>query len=94
MAENHMVRCTTKRAGAAPHERVTHVGGTNSDGTQWKKTSDQIIAAIKSGEWKFYVDGGGHGIWLVVATHQGREYLKAATDGDEPTSLLGLPDCA
>jgi hypothetical protein len=94
MAENHMVRCTTKRAEGAPHERITHVGGTNSDGTQWKKTAGQIVAAIKSGEWKFYVDGGGKGIWLVVATHEGREYLTTESEGLVPLTLLGLPDCA
>ena len=94
MAETHMVRCTGKRDGGEPHERISHIGGTNSDGTQWKKTEDQIIAAIKSGNWKFYVDGGGKGIWLVVATHQGREYLKTEEDGVEPSSLLNLPDCS
>ena len=93
MAESHMVRCTTKRDG----QRVSHIGGTNSNGTAWKYTEEDAIKGIKTERWKFYVtvdrQGDSHGVWLQVASHQGREYLKTDADGEEPNTLLSLPDC-
>lgn len=93
MAESHMVRCTTKRDG----KRISHIGGTNSNGTPWKYTEADAIKGIKTERYKFYVTvatgADSHGIWLQVATDSAGEYLKAETDSAEPAVLLGLPDC-
>jgi hypothetical protein len=35
----------------------------------------------------------GEIVKVVVATYQGKEYLKAETDDYSPDSLLGLPLC-
>ncbi|HEY2806199.1 MAG TPA: DUF3892 domain-containing protein [Gemmatimonadales bacterium] len=95
MAENHLVRCSTKQSG--DRARVTHIGGTNSDGTAWKMTEAEALAGIKSGKLKFYVnvesDGKSRGIWLGVDQKQGRECLTTTGEGADPSALLGLPDC-
>ena len=93
MAESHLVRCTTKRDG----RRISHIGGTNSNGTPWKYSEADAIKGIKAERWKFYVTvergADSHGVWLQVAADQGQEYLKTDADGAEPTTLLSLPDC-
>jgi len=93
MAESHMVRCTTKRDG----QRVSHIGGTNSNGTPWNYAEAEAIKGIKAERWRFYVTvekgSESHGVWLQVASSGGQEYLKTDADGAEPTTLLGLPDC-
>ena len=88
MAENHMVRCSAKQG-----DTVTHIGGTNSDGTAWKMSEQDAIAGIKNGKLKFYinvVDVASKGVWLTVDQKQGREVL--STTGD-PSMLRNLPDC-
>jgi hypothetical protein len=88
MAENHMVRCSVKQG-----DRVTHIGGTNSNGTAWKMTELDAVAGIKSGKLKFYVnvvDVASKGVWLTVEQKQGREVLSTTQD---PSLLLTLPDC-
>ena len=88
MAENHMVRCSAKQG-----DRVTHVGGLNSDGTPWKMSEQDAIAGLKNGKLKFYVnvvDVNSTGVWLMVDQKQGRDTL--STTGD-PSMLLNLPDC-
>lgn len=91
MAENHMVRCSAKQS-----DRVTHIGGTNSNGTPWKMSEQDAIAGIKSGKLKFYVNVVGEaskGVWLGVDQKQGREVLSTTGDGADPSMLLNLPDC-
>jgi hypothetical protein len=93
MAENHMVRCSTKQRSPGASERITHVGGTNSDGTAWKMSEGDAVAGIKSGKLKFYVNVDAKGVWLVVAQREGRDYLKSEADDVEPNLLLALPEC-
>lgn len=88
MAENHMVRCSVKDG-----DRVSHIGGTNSNGTPWKMSEADAVAGIKNGKLKFYVnvvDQQSKGIWLTVEQKQGREVLSTT---DDPSMLLRLPDC-
>ncbi len=95
MAENHLIRCTTKEAG--DRATITHVGGTNSDGTPWKMSVSEAVAGIRNGKLKFYVNveaaGKSHGIWLGIEQKQGRETLALTGDGADPSALLRLPDC-
>lgn len=88
MAETHMIRCTAKDG-----DRVTHIGGTNSNGTAWKMSAADAIAGVKSGKFKFYVnvvDQQSKGIWITLSQKQGKDEL--STDED-PSLLLRLPNC-
>ena len=58
MASRHEVLCIHKTDRPNPHERITHIGGRNDDGTAWKITQEEAIAGIESGKWTFYVRPG------------------------------------
>ncbi len=76
---------------------ITHIGGTNSDGTAWTMSESDAVAGIKTGKLKFYVNidrmGLSKGVWLGVEQKQGREVLATTGDGADPSTLLNLPDC-
>lgn len=93
MAQNIQVHCINKSDRTNPHERIANIGGLNSDGTRWRMTEDAAIAGIKAGKWSFFVSAQGSTVWVIVATHLGREYLKTQADGLRPDNLLSLPEC-
>ncbi len=94
MASSVRVSCINKTHRTDPHERISHIGGVNSDGTRWRLPEDDAIAGIERGEWAFYVERPpGHRVWVVIATRLGRKYLKTEADGEQPDNLLALPEC-
>jgi hypothetical protein len=83
------VKCITKRGNHYdPHERIQAIGG---DG--WKKSEDEAIRDIENGTNSFYVSVSGRTVDVIVATHNGRKYLKTTADGYSPDNLLALPEC-
>jgi hypothetical protein len=93
MAQNIQISCINKSDRYNPHERILNVGGVNADGSRWKLSEDKAIAYIKDGTYRFYVSRGGQSVWVIIAIHLGREYLKTEADGLQPNNLLSLPEC-
>jgi len=94
MAQNVLISCIKKSDRSNPHERITHVGGVNGDGTRWRLTQEQAISGIETGKWRFYTSVRGDSVWVIVAVSRfGNKYLKTESDGDQPNNLLSLPEC-
>jgi hypothetical protein len=94
MASRHEVLCVRKSDRANPHERITHIGGRNEDGTAWKITQEEAIAGIEEGKWAFFVSRGGRTVKvIVVISRWHHKYIKTEADGEQPDNLLSLPEC-
>jgi len=91
---DHQVKCINKADRYNPWERITHIGGTNGDGTRWKITQESAIDGIKTGKWRFWVAGKPDSAWVIVRTSQyGHDYLTTEADGESQNNLLNLPEC-
>jgi len=92
MATRVEVQCIDKRDRHNPHERIEAIGGVYG-GKQWRMPEEDAIRSIRSGEFSFYVSRGGRTVDVIIATHNGREYLKTENDGYSPDNLLSLNSC-
>ncbi len=71
-AISQQVTCINKRPSHyAAHERIQNIGGAG-----WKHYEDQAIRNVKTAPSAYYVSTGGRTVRVIVATHNGREYLK------------------
>ena len=64
----------------------------DNDGPWWRAEDDAIID-VQLDKTSYFVSVKGKSVWMIVATHNGRKYLKTETDGYAPNNLLSLPDC-
>lgn len=93
MAEEHRVDCTKKTGRSSAHERISAIGGYLGGG-KWSHTQEEAIDNIEKKRINYYVDRPkGHRVNIIVATSNGRKYLKTQNDGEQPNNLLDLPDC-
>ena len=87
------VFCINKRGNHYnPHERIQAIGGI-VNGVRWKDLEDTAIQNVRRDPSSYFVSAGGKSVWVVVAVHNGRPYLKTQPDGYSPDNLLALPEC-
>jgi hypothetical protein len=87
------VLCINKFEHHDPHERILYIGGVDADGYRWKLSQRDAINSIKNSTRSFYVSAGGHIADVVIAIHNGNEYLKMQPDATGKDNLLSLPEC-
>ncbi|HTI59227.1 DUF3892 domain-containing protein [Mucilaginibacter sp.] len=93
MAVLRQVSCISKRNYYFdPHEIIKSFGGQYL-GFPWELPDFMVLHYIKTGMEKYYVQSGERKLKIVIAWHNGKEYLKAETDDYSPDTLLALPDC-
>jgi hypothetical protein len=86
---HYKVTCTTKHSS---YERITAIGCVTDTGLYQRFTEDEAINRIKTGD-TFHVTEDGRTAKVIIAEHEGREYLKTERDGFKPDNLLALPHC-
>jgi hypothetical protein len=86
------VSCITKREHHNPHERIVGIGGVDK-GVRWWRAEDDAIRDVEHDPTSYFVSVNNRSVWVIVAMHNGRKYLKTDTDGYVPNNLLSLPDC-
>ena len=91
MPTSYEIKCINKQPRNDPYHRITHVGGFGT--SQWKLTVDDVISRIDSGREAFHTYVGGHRRNVIVASRNGRKYIKTEADHDTPDNLLSLPEC-
>jgi hypothetical protein len=96
MATNVQVSCIKKRDRQNPHERIEGLGGIHNN-QRWYQLEDAIIAELEKPDavrqFNYYTSVNGRTAYVIVATHNGRKYLKTQNDGYSPDNLLSLPNC-
>ena len=90
MANITQIKCINRTERMNPHERISHVGG--YEGSQWKLTLNDTIDKIESGESAFVVQAARRSVIIAVSPSR-QKYLKTEIDGDQPDTLLRLPEC-
>src|SRR5947209_6794635 len=53
-------------------ERIEAIGGINWNGNRWRRSEEQAIGEILSGEYAFFVVVGGRETDLVITAHEMR----------------------
>ena len=80
---SRQVTCTKRNT-----ERITHIGGS------WGTVSEAVaIPEIKANPNAYHVRVGNDDVRVIVASREGREYLKTERDGTRADNLLNLKEC-
>lgn len=73
-----------------PHTRILGIAGDAGGG--WYRTTNQVLADLRSGNNSYYVQVGQRAVNVISASHNGQGYIKTEADGYSPDNLLALPE--
>jgi len=83
------ITCITKHPSHEDrHRRIQAVGGEG-----FYDSEDVAIANVRRNSEYYYTVEQGKSVWVIVKTHDGRDYLKTQNDHFLPDNLLSLPEC-
>lgn len=74
------------------HHSIEYIGGVHN-GTKWKTPEWDAIDKIEKGFFSYYVSVDGREVDVVIATREGKKYLKTENDGVHSNNLLELNEC-
>lgn len=92
MATKRQVMCINKPDRNDQYTSIQNIGGIEY-GTRWKISESQAILNIKNRIYSYFVNRGGVEVNVIVATRNGKEYLRTAPDDGTANNLLSLPEC-
>lgn len=96
MATYYVVCINKHPTHSDPHRRIQNVGTNESrTATTYSKkwTVAEVIAAIRAGHVFYSTDKRGDLVKVIIAKHNGSEYIKTEPDGIQPDNLLAKPEC-
>lgn len=96
MATFYVVCINKHPTHADPHVRIQRIGTNEyraaaSYSKRW--TVNEVIEAIRRGDIFYSTDKRGDLVKVVIAKHNGHEYVKTEADGIQPDNLLAKPEC-
>jgi len=92
MAIKREISCINKPDRNSRYEPIRYIGGLEG-GKRWRMSEEGAIEAIEKNEYSFFVNRGGNEVKVIVATRNGRKYLKTEEDNETTDNLLKLPEC-
>ncbi len=93
---DYRIDCVNKPDRNSPHERITHVGDPNPDGSagRWKDTVANVVRLIEGKVHRFYTSEAGASAWVGVrVSAAGNKYIQTHADGVWKDNLLALKEC-
>jgi hypothetical protein len=95
MLDVRRILCVNRQPLQEFHRQILKVGGVNADGTRWSMSQQEAVQGIENERLRFYVQHPPlDPIWVTLArSPTGEKYLTTEIDGNEPYTLLGLPEC-
>ncbi len=79
-----------------PHERIEGLGGIHNR-HHWYLSEALILEELQKSELArssaFQLTINRHEVFVILAVHNGRMYLKTPLDDYAPDTLLALPEC-
>ena len=87
------ILCTKKLATGS--DRITHIGGKNSDTERWRMTEADAIKAMEDNrKYEFFVKVNSRRSNVIISKlGDGTKYLRTESDGYTENNLGSLPDC-
>jgi len=90
---DYKVVCIRRGSALQPHTAITHIGCEVGPQVRVVAQAD-AIAALLAAQYALHTYVQGVRAKVVVAAHNGHNYLKTEADGFMPNNLLALPECA